>query len=298
MTIVPNDRGRRGATYTLLTPANRYASRLPAMSGSIVFKLVTPRLTPARFGQYLIVIGDHPVDVHVDSPFEHFLLGQSGQAQVRIAGGEPLRLGDGGLVYIGPNIAFSLLGEPSAELHWIKRHYEAIDGLAAPTLQSGRLADTERTATPVPGLHRRELIDPLDPAFDFNISHMEFDPGVALSQIDEEHGLYMTSGGGTYHLDGTQLEVQADDFIYMAPYCPRDSAPAQAARRTSFTKTSTATGSDMRGNSERSAKWQPTTSWGHRTCSRGARHVRQRRRDQPTRAQRFGAITASSNKRA
>jgi (S)-ureidoglycine aminohydrolase len=47
---------------------------------------------------------------------------------------------------------------------------------------------------------------------------------VALAQIeihDEEHGLYMTSGGGLYHLDGEELEVVEDDFIYMAPYCPQ-----------------------------------------------------------------------------
>lgn len=48
---------------------------------------------------------------------------------------------------------------------------------------------------------------------------------MALPQIeihdDEEHGLYMTSGGGLYHLDGDEHDVSADDFIYMAPYCPQ-----------------------------------------------------------------------------
>jgi (S)-ureidoglycine aminohydrolase len=31
----------------------------------------------------------------------------------------------------------------------------------------------------------------------------------------------MTAGGGVYHLDGAQLEVRRDDFVYMAPYCPQ-----------------------------------------------------------------------------
>jgi (S)-ureidoglycine aminohydrolase len=38
---------------------------------------------------------------------------------------------------------------------------------------------------------------------------------------DEEHGLYMTAGAGLYFLDGELFEVERDDFIYMAPYCPQ-----------------------------------------------------------------------------
>jgi (S)-ureidoglycine aminohydrolase len=64
----------------------------------------------------------------------------------------------------------------------------------------------------------------MDPAFDFNISLLRFEPNVGLHQIeihDEEHGLYMTAGSGTYGLDGELHEVQLGDFIYMAPYCPQ-----------------------------------------------------------------------------
>jgi (S)-ureidoglycine aminohydrolase len=56
------------------------------------------------------------------------------------------------------------------------------------------------------------------------MSLLSFDPGVGLAQIeihDEEHGLYMTAGGGSYHLDGSEYEVREGDFIYMAPYCPQ-----------------------------------------------------------------------------
>ena len=56
------------------------------------------------------------------------------------------------------------------------------------------------------------------------MSLLAFDPGVGLDKVeihDEEHGLYMTAGGGTYLLEDRELEVQAGDFIYMAPYCPQ-----------------------------------------------------------------------------
>ncbi len=222
-TIVPEDRGRRGHGYTLLTPANRYVSRLPNLPGASVFKLVTPRLTPARFGEYLAVAGEASVACPMAPGSEHFLLGMDGEGAVRL-GSDRHPLGQRGYAYLPPADAFTIELAPGASLLWITRPYEAWPGLDPPEPVLGTLGEVEATATAVEGLRRRELLDPTDPAFDFNISHMEFGPGVALAQIeihDEEHGLYMTSGGGVYHLDGAELPVQADDFVYMAPYCPQ-----------------------------------------------------------------------------
>ena len=56
------------------------------------------------------------------------------------------------------------------------------------------------------------------------MSLLAFDAGVGLDKVeihDEEHGLYMTAGGGTYLLEEREVEVRAGDFIYMAPYCPQ-----------------------------------------------------------------------------
>ncbi len=222
-TIVPGDRGRRGLTYTLLTPANRYMSRLPSLPGAAYFKLVTPRLSPARFGEYLWVAGETPVAADLPPGLERFIIGMGGEAGVKL-GEEFIDLSDGGFIYLGPAQFVSVVLAPGASVIEIKRPYEPWRNLAEPGPVWGKLGEVARTPTVVPGLHRRELIDPTDPAFDFNISHMEFDPHVALHQIeihDEEHGLYMTSGGGVYHLDGDEHDVHADDFIYMAPYCPQ-----------------------------------------------------------------------------
>jgi len=38
---------------------------------------------------------------------------------------------------------------------------------------------------------------------------------------EEEHGLYMTSGSGTYLLEDQEHHIERDDFIHMAPYCPQ-----------------------------------------------------------------------------
>ena len=66
---------------------------------------------------------------------------------------------------------------------------------------------------------------------DFNISVLRFEAGAGLPNIeihDEEHGLYMLSGAGTYHLDGAELPVAGEDFIYMAPYCPQGFVASEA----------------------------------------------------------------------
>jgi (S)-ureidoglycine aminohydrolase len=222
-TIVPGDRGHRGLTYTLLTPANRYVSRTPDLPGAQYYKLVTPRLAPSKIGEYLIRAGDEAVETAVPPGFEHFIIGMGGTVTVRVDD-QSIDLSDGGFVYLGPARFFAVAFTPGASVLAIKREYEPWRALPEPGPVQGRLSEVEATPTAVDGLRRRELIDPTDPAFDFNISHMEFGPDVALAQIeihDEEHGLYMTSGGGLYHLDGDEHPVEKDDFIYMAPYCPQ-----------------------------------------------------------------------------
>jgi (S)-ureidoglycine aminohydrolase len=223
---VAASRGVRGAAYTLLTPANRYAGRLPNLRGALVFKLVTPRLAPARFGEYVLAFETGGGTAQpVRAGFEDFLYVLRGDVAVR-TDGLAAELRPGGWCYLPPDADFALeAGGAPAELLWLKRRYEPWPGLGAPEARSGHRDDEPfDTATGVPGFRRRELLDPADPRHDFNMSLLAFDPGVGLDKVevhDEEHGLYMTAGGGLYHLDGHQHEVTCDDFIYMAPYCPQ-----------------------------------------------------------------------------
>lgn len=217
------DRGRHGPAFTLLTPANRYMSRLPSLADVGYFKLVTPRREPARFAQYLLEIPASGARSMLGPQYEHFLYGLSGDACV-VSGGDTLKLDEGGFVYVPPSMRFDLRAQGAGTLLWIKRVYQRWPSLGPPEPVSGHVAELPAIPTGAPGLTRRELLDPDDGAFDFNMSLMSFDPGARLPQIeihDEEHGLYMTAGSGIYRLDGEQHQVQAGDFIYMAPYCPQ-----------------------------------------------------------------------------
>ena len=224
-TTVAASRGVLGAGYTVLTPANRYASRLPNLRAGLLYKLVTPRLAPARFGQYVVALEAGGALSPVAPGFEDFLYVLDGELDLRADGLDgPLRRG--GWCYLPTDAAFSLrAGERSAAVLWLKRRYEPWPGLAAPAALAGHRDDEPFEPDPaVPGFRRRELLDPLDPRYDFNMSLLAFDAGTGLPKVevhDEEHGLYMTAGAGSYHLAGAQHEVREHDFIYMAPYCPQ-----------------------------------------------------------------------------
>jgi (S)-ureidoglycine aminohydrolase len=74
-----------------------------------------------------------------------------------------------------------------------------------------------------PWLEVRTLV-PEDPAFDFAVNTMTFQPGAALSIVEMhvmEHGLLMLSGAGIYRLGDDWHPVTAGDFIWMGPYCPQ-----------------------------------------------------------------------------
>ena len=225
-------RGFRGLSYTLLTPDNHFVSRLPSLPGATMIKLVTPRLAPSRLAQYLITFGagagrdddPAPVQSRVMAGYESFFFGLEAGASVAWDGMPGLGLAARRYAYIPAAMPFTLRGAPGARLLWLKRRYQSWPGLEEPIGSWGSAADVAATETATPGLRRRELIDPADPRYDFNMSLMSFESGVGLPQIeihDEEHGLYMTAGGGVYTLERDQHEVSEGDFIYMAPYCPQ-----------------------------------------------------------------------------
>lgn len=227
---ISGSRGRRGAAHHVLTPPNRYPSRLAGWPGTVVFKLATPRTGTARFGQYLLELapGGGPEEP-VDHDFEHVVLVQDGAPLL-----DGRELAAGAFVYVPSGVGLALVnpeGAPPARVVWVKRRYEPAPGHAPPGPLRGTLDELEEVRT-ASGVLRRELLPPDDPAFDFNMSLMTVPPGVDLGMVevhDEEHGLLMTAGAGRYHLDGEDHELLTGDFVYMAPYCPQFFRPHGAA---------------------------------------------------------------------
>ncbi len=69
-----------------------------------------------------------------------------------------------------------------------------------------------------------QTLIPDELAYDLAINIFTFDPGFGLPIVEThvmEHGLYFLNGKGLYYLEDRWLEVEADDFIWMGPYCPQ-----------------------------------------------------------------------------
>jgi (S)-ureidoglycine aminohydrolase len=225
--MTERSRGVLGHGYTVVTPANHYPSRLPEFGDQPVVKLVTPRMAPSRIGQYLVVLdAGGGTTRRVGGGYERFFYVLDGEVVLTTAATRRRTLAAGGFAYLPPDMAYELqVGDAGpARLLIVKRVYESHAAHDAPAALSGHRDDEPFAATAVPGFTRRELLPVDDPSFDFAMSLLRFDAGVGLDKIevhDEEHALWMTEGSGTYVLGGEEHDVGAEDFIYMAPYCPQ-----------------------------------------------------------------------------
>ena len=134
------------------------------------------------------------------------------------------RLGPGDYAYMPPGHAAVVSAATTSRAEVIEKRYEAIEGRRVPALLIGR----ESILTPTclnddPWLEVRSLV-PDDPAFDFRVNTMTYQPGASLPAVEShvmEHGLLMLEGGGIYRLGDAWYPVMAGDFIWMAPYCPQ-----------------------------------------------------------------------------
>jgi (S)-ureidoglycine aminohydrolase len=126
--------------------------------------------------------------------------------------------------YVPPDSKAVISAKRASRAVVIEKPYVELIGVKAPDFLAGQESRVE--AKPLmgdDGLQVRTLL-PDNPAFDFAVNTMTYQPGAALSMVEihvMEHGLLMLSGGGIYRLGDQWYPVTAGDFIWMAPYCPQ-----------------------------------------------------------------------------
>lgn len=210
-------RSVRRADYLLQTPDTFVRAPLPGMRQSTAVVHASPAIG-ARFTQYtaeFLANGDlGPTEQ------QRFLYVLEGAVS---AYGQPLHAGDYAYIPAGrPEIPVVALAGTRVEV--IEKPYLALPGTPAPQPSTGREQDVAPQALDGDaGLEVRTLL-PDDPAFDFAVNTMTYQPGAALSKVEihvMEHGLLMLSGGGIYRLGNDWHAVTEGDFIWMAPYCPQ-----------------------------------------------------------------------------
>jgi (S)-ureidoglycine aminohydrolase len=209
--------------YMLLPRANRVEHQLPGLEQVDVQVLAAPQIG-ARFVEHELLIkpGGGTV-IHQTEELEQFFFVLAGTLDFDLDG-KPHHMVAGGYCWLPPGSPywFKNRDDVTSRVLWIRRRYLQVESVSIPSPIFAHEKDV--TAEPVDTYMEQHLTPYEDLAFDMGINLQVFDPGVYFSFVEShvmEHGLYMLYGQGIYWLNQDFMEVQQDDFIYMAPWCPQ-----------------------------------------------------------------------------
>ena len=115
---------------------------------------------------------------------------------------------------------------PAARFHWIRKAYQAVDGIDAPEPFVTR--DQDVTPNEMPGTEGRwsttRFVEPDDLRHDMHVNIVNFLPGGVIPFAEThvmEHGLYVLEGKAVYRLNQDWVEVEAGDYMWLRAFCPQ-----------------------------------------------------------------------------
>lgn len=204
--------------HLLHTPDTFVRTALPGLTGGTAIVHISPA-GGARFTQLTIEM--EPGGTLAQAGAQRFVYLIEGSADLTTDTSFQ-SLEPGSYAYLPAGHAHTLTARTATRLAVIEKLYQPQEGIAAPSLLVGR--EAERPSTPLLGDADLQVCSllPADPAFDFAVNTMTYQPGAALSMVEVhvmEHGCLMLEGGGIYRLGDAWYPVTAGDFIWMAPFC-------------------------------------------------------------------------------
>jgi (S)-ureidoglycine aminohydrolase len=130
----------------------------------------------------------------------------------------------GGFGLIPPGVKIEVTANETLTLLILRKRYESAAGIEMFKPLFGQEMHVKKE---VWGDNPHSLLQTLIPddfAYDMAMNIFTFDPGFGLPIVEThvmEHGLYFLQGKGLYYLQDRWMEVEANDFIWMGPYCPQ-----------------------------------------------------------------------------
>jgi (S)-ureidoglycine aminohydrolase len=217
-------RTRVGDRYALMPLEGYPASRLPTWPDAEVKVLASPALG-AQFVQYLIDLpagkrGSFAAEAGLET-FFHVL---SGSGQFQDGAGKKMAIAPGHFGLTPPDTSTTFIAEGALRLLVLRKRYESAPGVALFRGVYGNEADIPRQVWAENPHSLLQTLIPDELAFDMAMNIFTFDPGFGLPIVEThvmEHGLFFLQGKGLYYLEDRWMEVEADDFIWMGPYCPQ-----------------------------------------------------------------------------
>ena len=210
--------------YALMPLEGFPASRLPDWPKAEVRILASPALG-AEFVQYLIDLpagaqGRFAADAEVET--FHYVL--AGTGDFRSSGSDKQRLSPGSFGLTPPGTSAEFIATDALRLLALRKRYQFAHGIEPFSGTYGHESAIKKEIWADNPHSLLQTLIPDDLAFDLAMNVFTFDPGFGLPIIEThvmEHGLYFLRGKGLYYLGDEWMEVEKDDFIWMAPYCPQ-----------------------------------------------------------------------------
>jgi (S)-ureidoglycine aminohydrolase len=227
------DRAMFRESYAVLprgTMRDIVTSKLPFWDHTRLWVIARPLSGFAEtFSQYIVEVSpdggsDKP---ELDPQAEGVLFVVEGRVQLVIEE-DKYTLDAGGYAYLPAGSHWTLHndGVEPARFHWVRKAYEAVEGLEAPP--AFVTSDAEVEAVPMPGTDGRwatsRFADPEDVRHDMHVNIVTFQPGAAIPFAEThvmEHGLYVLQGKAVYRLNEDWVEVQEGDFMWLRAFCPQ-----------------------------------------------------------------------------
>ena len=145
-----------------------------------------------------------------------------------VLNGAPHVMRPGGYAFIPPGAAWSARnqGAEPARFHWIRKSYEAVDGITLP--DAFVVNENDVAPSPMPDTNgvwaTTRFVDMNDLRHDMHVTIVTLEPGGVIPFAEThvmEHGLYVLEGKAVYRLNRDWVEVEAGDFMWLRAFCPQ-----------------------------------------------------------------------------
>lgn len=145
-----------------------------------------------------------------------------------VVNGQSHHMNAGGYAYLPPGTDWTArnAGTVNTRFHWLRKAYEAVDGIPVPDA----FVTNERDIEPIPmpdtdGVWATtRFVSIEDLRHDMHVNIVTFQPGGVIPFEEThvmEHGLYVLEGKGVYKLNRDWVEVEAGDYMWLRAFCPQ-----------------------------------------------------------------------------
>lgn len=181
------------------------------------------------FSQYIVEVtpGGGSEKPELDQNAEAVLFVVEGEMVLNLDGEQHL-LKSGGYAFIPPASKWTVSNESNEHLrfHWVRKSYEAVDGIEVPEAFVTNENDVPPTAMPETDgkWATTRFVDPDDMRHDMHVTIVTLAPGAVIPFAEThvmEHGLYVLEGKAVYRLNQDWVEVEAGDFMWLRAFCPQ-----------------------------------------------------------------------------